>query len=307
MIALVALALNFVVPGPTGSAGPTGQAGGVSWAVVNHNGTLVYANGATAAVNKSTGTYQVTFSADVSGCALVATVGLAGSVGQAGPSVASVTPVSGNSHAVQVSVTNITSTLPTAAGFSVVAVCSPSLFAVVGTGGGVIHGNGAVSATTPGTGVYNVTFNQYVSNCSFLATPATTGIVTVANALKSPASVIVTTWSEAGAATDLSFNLVVLCGNSNNWAVVSSTGVEARGTSNGTEALGGAGAFQVNITAYAYNCAVIGTLGLSAAGTPVPGEITYAGRNDQYHAFFIATSDLSGTETPEPFHFGAFC
>ncbi|MGB6501204.1 MAG: hypothetical protein WBG19_07390 [Thermoplasmata archaeon] len=307
VIALVALAVNFVVPGPAGSSGPAGPTAGAYWAVVNHNGTLVAGSGATSAENKSTGVYQVSFSADVSGCALLASVGIAGAEFEDGASIASVTGVSGNSHAVQVSVTNMTTLMPKALGFSVVAVCSSTLFADVSSTGGLVHGNGAVSATWPAAGLYTVTFDQSISNCSYLASPGATGIATVARALSSPDTVNVTTWNDAGTATDLSFNLVVLCGNAANWAVVNTTGVELRGSSNGTEGFGIHGGHQVNITGYSYNCAVIGTIGLAGPGTPVPGELTYAGRVGNDHAFWVVTFGVSGISAEEPFHFGAFC
>jgi hypothetical protein len=57
--------------GPAGPAGPSGPAGAAAtslWASVDQNGTLVRNKGATAAQRNGTGSYQVIFNQDVTGC-----------------------------------------------------------------------------------------------------------------------------------------------------------------------------------------------------------------------------------------------
>src|SRR5690242_12850335 len=69
------------------------------FAVVSSAGTLVRQVGATAAVQLSTGTYQVTFNKDMSHCGYVATAGDPGSGAVGGPITATVATRAGNNDA----------------------------------------------------------------------------------------------------------------------------------------------------------------------------------------------------------------
>jgi hypothetical protein len=63
--------------GPGGPAGPAGPAGpGASnWVLADPAGAIVKSSGVVAVSHSGTGTYDVTFNRDISGCAFVATAG----------------------------------------------------------------------------------------------------------------------------------------------------------------------------------------------------------------------------------------
>ncbi|MGP8136134.1 MAG: hypothetical protein ACLQD8_08495, partial [Thermoplasmata archaeon] len=232
VVALIALAMNFVVPGPAGPQGAPGPAATTYWAVVNQTGGLVRGNDATSATMILTGVYQVTFGADVSDCAYLATVGRPGGLGYPSSGLVTVAAVSGNSHAVQVSVTNLTSLMLAKSGFSVAAVCGAGLWAVVSSTGTLARGNGVVSTTMTGPGVYDIVFDQQVENCSFLASLGSTGSgsapvggVTVADFTGRSDGVKVATWADTGESVSFSFHLVAICG-SPTWAAVDAAGGE---------------------------------------------------------------------------------
>jgi hypothetical protein len=61
--------------GAAGPAGPAGAAATALWASLDQNGTLVRNKGAASAQKTATGTYQVVFNQDVTGCIYQATLG----------------------------------------------------------------------------------------------------------------------------------------------------------------------------------------------------------------------------------------
>ena len=61
--------------GPQGPAGPAGASATALWASVDQNGTLVRSKGVASAQKNGTGSYQVVFNQDVTGCGYQATVG----------------------------------------------------------------------------------------------------------------------------------------------------------------------------------------------------------------------------------------
>lgn len=90
--------------GPAGAQGPAGTPATALWAVVASNGSLVRGSGVTAASQPfGTGTYQVEFNRDVSGCAYAVTP-----TGQAVMDFAQ--PRGGNPNAVYVQFETATST-----------------------------------------------------------------------------------------------------------------------------------------------------------------------------------------------------
>ena len=63
------------VAGPAGPSGPPGASAAALWASVDQNGTLVRNKGATSAQKNATGSFQVIFNQDVTGCSYQATAG----------------------------------------------------------------------------------------------------------------------------------------------------------------------------------------------------------------------------------------
>jgi hypothetical protein len=77
-------------------------------AVVGATGRLIRGSGATSASQpEGTGTYEVDFESDVTGCAYVATLGQTGSKGQADPGMITVVGRSGNSAGIYITTGNI--------------------------------------------------------------------------------------------------------------------------------------------------------------------------------------------------------
>jgi hypothetical protein len=62
-------------PGPTGPSGPAGAAAAAFWASVDQNGTLIRNKGAASAQRNGTGSYQVIFNQDVTGCIYLSSPG----------------------------------------------------------------------------------------------------------------------------------------------------------------------------------------------------------------------------------------
>jgi hypothetical protein len=89
------------------------------------------------------------------------------------------------------------------------------LLAVVDFGGTLIRGSGTVGTDMKhgdGTGVYDVLFNQDVSNCSFQATPAQTeDFLWAETGFQGSGSVRVVGHNAAGTAENVRFNVAVFC------------------------------------------------------------------------------------------------
>ncbi len=90
--------------GPTGPAGPAGPAGAGAtglWAAVNSSGSFARSVGTTSAGRLGTGSYEVIFNKDVSGCGYVATLGNA-TTDTPGSGEISVAPRKNNANGVRV-------------------------------------------------------------------------------------------------------------------------------------------------------------------------------------------------------------
>jgi hypothetical protein len=93
------------------------------------------------------------------------------------------------------------------------------LFAVVDVDGALVRGDGVMSVTQLGTGLFDVRFNQDVSACAWIATlgvadgvaPPAKGQVGVAGMPDGPNGVRIEAQTSTGAAVDRPFHLAVLC------------------------------------------------------------------------------------------------
>ena len=84
------------------------------------------------------------------------------------------------------------------------------IFAVVRADGVLIRGKGAKAAEQTAAGTYEVTFDRLVGQCAWVATPIDPGFVTTVD-VSTPNTVLVETFSTAGAAADRTFSLQVAC------------------------------------------------------------------------------------------------
>jgi hypothetical protein len=109
-------------------------------------------------------------------------------------------------------------------------LASTSLFAVVSANGGLIRGDGAVSVTLLGLGLYQVVFNVPVNNGAFIGTIGLTGsvgvspngFISVVGRTNLAQGVFVQTWNSAGQPANRSFHLAVLVPSGPNAAGVGS-------------------------------------------------------------------------------------
>jgi hypothetical protein len=324
VIALVAVALNFAVAGPTGAKGPTGATGGQGiqgptgpastayWATVNPNGTLSHGNGATGAEPIATGEYQVNFTTDVSGCGAVASIVIQNSYYIPPSGWVMTAPQAGVPDAMLVETTNLAGALADLP-FDLVVTCAASnTWAVVNATGVLEHGTDAVRSQQVAGGAYRVFFNQNVSNCSFIATlgaaasglPAA-GSAAVVGAAVSLNAVWVETYNVTGVITPSSFSVVAVC-TSPLWAVVSATPSLVRGSA--SSVTGGTGVTDVVFGQDITNCASVATAGLTgSSGVPPAGSVTMAGLLGNQFGLYITQHNPAGAATSMAFHVAVFC
>jgi hypothetical protein len=319
-VAVAAVAINFVVPGPTGatgSQGPTGPQGPSAeelWADVNVSGTLVHGSQANGSYLISPGSYQVNFTQDVASCGFVASVVVQNNVAVPPAGGVAVAGRDGNPDALWVA-TNDPTGVATDEAFDVVIVCSIGLWAVINSTGSVVRGVGVVSAAYNGTGRYTVVFDQDVANCAFLGTLGTVGsdgvaapgYVSVQGEYGTPNGVYVATYNATGVRTDSSFHLTAVC-TSPDWAVVSASGGYVRGSVGSPGVSGSAGAYTVTFAQDVMSCAYVATAGgTGSTGIYGAASVTMAGESGNQDGVYVATYDAAGTSTAESFHLGVFC
>jgi hypothetical protein len=90
------------------------------------------------------------------------------------------------------------------------------LTAVVNSSGSLARSQGTTSAGRLSEGSFEVIFNQNISACTYVATPGSPAgsplpVGQIAVGTQTPNSVLVRTRDSAGALTDLSFHLIVVC------------------------------------------------------------------------------------------------
>jgi len=238
VIAIVAVGINFVIPGPMGSKGSTGSqglqgttgAGGppgaegqpynTFFAVVNSNATLARGTDVnTTYIDGGAGEYGVVFDVNVTNCSYVATLGLTGSEFQAPPGFVTVTGLAGLPDGVYVATFNVTGN-QTNESFHLTVLCSAGLWAVVNSDGTLARGSDVnYTENDSGAGQYGVVFNQTVVSCVYVATLGLTGstgqappgFITVTGLNAVPDGVYVATFNATGVQTSESFHLGVFC------------------------------------------------------------------------------------------------
>lgn len=218
-LAVVALAVSFVVPGPTGAQGASGTSGTPTvtyFAVVGSTGALSRDSNVTSSYLVATGHFEVNFTTIQNGCTYVADLGVAGPTTQPAGSV-TVTPPPAGGTDVNVSTFNATG-VATDEGFYVVATCPGGLFASVNATGAYVSGDQVESSLRIDTGAYQVLFNQDIAGCAYVAGLGTTGggsppagSATVAPRAGHANGVWVNTYNATGGLTNDAFHVSVYC------------------------------------------------------------------------------------------------
>ena len=191
---------------------------------------------------------------------------------------------------------------------------STNLFAVVNAAGGQVAGNGVSGITHLGPGRYEVTFNQDVSGCAYVATTrnAFTQAIQVftAGGHISPQGVYVETKNQGGGLTDGPFHLVADCGSTGmHYAVVGYRGELARGTAGATVTNLGIGRYNVAFPSSVSTCSYLATVGDPGNGIALaPNNVSTGSSTAGLNNVYVETKNPGGgLSSGIPFHLAVIC
>lgn len=216
-VALIAAALVFVIPGPTGPAGGLSSSGVPSvslWVVSDQNGVIARSSGVDSVTNVSSGHYQVLFGEILTDCTFSASLATI-AYGTEPGGWATVSMAYHSLNTTNVTTYNATGVV-TPMSFHVVAVCPGGLSAVVASNGTYVDGYGVNWTVRSGVGVYYVVFDQSVAGCAYIfglgegGSPPP-GSVTGATLGINNNGVWVDTYNANGANANQSFHVNVYC------------------------------------------------------------------------------------------------
>ncbi len=186
---------------------------------------------------------------------------------------------------------------------------------VVNSSGALVRGS-AVSASSLGTGTYQVTFAKNQAACAYVATSGDTGagavagpiVATVATRAGNSSALFIQTWDQStGALSSVPFHVATFCGKMK-FAVVDSAGVLARGGHVVSTTHLGTGSYEVVFDSNVSKCAFTASIGTTGTGSVAnPGQVTVAGRAGNVNGVFVKIVDRAGTSEDLPFHLGVSC
>lgn len=186
-----------------------------------------------------------------------------------------------------------------------------NLFAVIGQAGNLIAGNGVTSVAASGFGTYEVTFNQNVTGCAYVAT--TTNLfsqaltVFTASGHASVNGVYVETKNQGGGLTAGPFHLVVSCNNTLPFAVVDYNGVLVR-SSGGVSLSGGSGIYRVTFSQNVATCGYMATVADPSNNLVFNPSGVYTGSGSNTSEVYIETKNPGGgLQSGVPFHLVLVC
>ena len=273
--AVVGTALAAATISAAAGAAPAQAASANLFASVSASGTLLAGGGATSVTHIGTGRYEVTFSANVSSCAYVATTVNAFS------QALQVFTASGHlsANGVYVETKNQGGGL-TDGPFNLVVDCGlPGWsYAVVGYTANLVRATAGTTLTSLGTGRYHVTFPSSVKKCAYLASvgdpgngidTSPAGVYTGSST--NPNQVYIETKNTGGGLTaGIPFHLAVICPSAANTkiAVVNANGIPARGSALTSSFTSATGNYTLATSQALSACAAIATRG--SVNTSVP-------------------------------------
>jgi hypothetical protein len=190
---------------------------------------------------------------------------------------------------------------------------SSNLFATVDMNGNLIDGGGVTGVTHIGTGRYEVTFNENVSGCAYVASTQNAfsqalQIFTAGGHL-SPDGVYVETKNQGGGLTDGPFNLIVDCGSTGmQYAVVDYNGNLARSTPGTTISSLGTGRYDLTFPSSVKACAYLATVGDPGNGLVFNPNVVETGSGPNGNTVYVETKNQGGgLSSGIPFHLAAIC
>src|SRR5262249_29837463 len=137
-----------------------------------------------------------------------------------------------------------------------------------------------------GTGVFQVTFGQNVTNCGYTgslgasgATSPPAGLLSLQQRAGKPKGIFVRTSNGNAAAASLGFHVNVTCGTGGIWASIDGSGTVARGSAKITGASRvGTGTYEVRTAQIVSSCGYTATVGNPTFDSATPAAITTATR-----------------------------
>ncbi len=189
----------------------------------------------------------------------------------------------------------------------------PNLFASVSETGTLVAGTPGTSVTNIGTGQYEVTFPQNVSNCAYVATTVNAysqalQAYTAGGHLSSD-GVYVETKNQGGGLTAGPFNLVVDCGQPGwSYAVVGYSENLVRSTPGATLTNLSTGRYDVTFPASVKGCSYLASVGDPGNALVYNPAGVYTGSSSNPHQVYIETKNTGGgLSSGIPFHLAVLC
>lgn len=191
-----------------------------------------------------------------------------------------------------------------------VAAPSTNLFAVVDINGALVAGNG-VLGVDGWFGAYEVTFNQDVSQCAYVATTTNAYSqamqVFTAGGHVSANGVYVETKNQGGGLTAGPFHLIVSCTNTLPFAVVDYNGNLVR-SSGGVSVQNGGGVYLVTFPQSVASCGYLATVADPGSGLVFNPAGVYTGSSATPGTVYIETKNVGGgLQSGVPFHLILVC
>lgn len=186
-----------------------------------------------------------------------------------------------------------------------------NLFAVVSLNGTLLAGNGVTGVSASGFGTYEVTFNQNVSGCAYVATTTNAYSqalnVFTAGGHSSANGVYVETKNQGGGLTPGPFHLLVSCNATFPYAVIDYNGNLVR-SSPGVSVSGFFGTYTVTFSQNVAQCGYMATVADPANGIVLNPSGVYTGSSTTANSVYIETKNGGGgVQAGVPFHLVLVC
>lgn len=190
---------------------------------------------------------------------------------------------------------------------------SSNLFAVVDQMGNLISGNHVAGVTYLGVGRYEVTFDQSVEGCAYVATTENAysqalAVYTAGGHLSSE-GVYVETKNQGGGLTDGPFHLIVSCGSTGQmFAVVGYDANLVRSSAGATLTPLGSGRYEVSFPSRVGACSLLATVGDPGHKLVFNPSGVYTGSGPNANTVYIETKNPGGgLQDGVPFHLAVIC
>lgn len=186
-----------------------------------------------------------------------------------------------------------------------------NLFAVVNANGTLASGNGVTSVSASGFGTFEVTFNQNVSQCAYVATTVNNFSqalqVFTASGHASVNGVYVETKNQGGGLTAVPFHLVVSCNNVLPFAVIDYNGALVR-SSGGVSVSGSFGIYRITFPQSVAPCAYLATVADPSNGLVFSPAGVYTASGANTSEVYVETKNPGGgVQAGIPFHLMLVC